>query len=256
MIQCPDCSREFKHQGHLTMHQRSKHPVVLQVEPMNVTPTIGTSTTSTTGTNTTVTSTIDTATTTVVPKEPFRFPKPPIGRLSPAGRSIKMVRPRCQTCQRAPGQVIDWWKTCTHNPYIGLREVHTPEPIYSEPDSQGRRTVLGVEDKVYWEAIPNLKSVDLNIRTNSGEGVERARRKGCILPEELRTPEFPNGIAQMCQYRGCESHDIRFHTAYGDYCREIEAKLVAADYLGHVLEVGHDTKTIEKRRRQIDAIKV
>jgi hypothetical protein len=141
-------------------------------------------------------------------------------------RRIKMLRPSCDQCS-GPMAPRDWYLTCEHDPYVGVREIRRQVPTYSEPDENGERTVLGMEEKVSWEPFPNRAAVSLANNINSGEGMERARRKGYIMPEELRSPAFPNGIAPFCQFHNCWwQHGLQQYND-GVFCNRDEAVIVA-----------------------------
>lgn len=239
LFACGICSREFKKAGHLRMHLERAHqkdPETFEPDEVAPPPT-------------------QTEPVLVEPK-PARLNLRRSNRLTPGGRYVKMLRPRCKECQREPNVPADWYNHCPHNPYMGLREVKTLVPRYSEPDEEGRRTVLGVDEKVHWETRPNLTQVAVSVRVNSGNAVERAQRKGNIFPEDLRCPEYPHGIAPFCEFRECMSQDIKYITPYGNFCDEMQAKLVQADFHGTVLEIGFDQKSAEKRRRQLAEIRV
>lgn len=141
-------------------------------------------------------------------------------------RTIKMLRADCDECQTADAP-RDWMKSCTHDPYVSVREKRTQVPIYSEPHEDGTVTVEGVEERVAFEPWPNFVQVTLSNNINSGEGVERGRNKGYIMPEELRSPAFPHGIAAMCQFRNCFwQHDLKEYRD-GTFCRADEARIVS-----------------------------
>lgn len=177
--------------------------------------------------------------------------------LFPGQRAIKMLRPSCLEtdregrptggCQSEANLPSDWWRLCLsrgHDPYISVVERTERKPKLSEPDEQGRRQVEGHEEVVWYEEHPNLAEVVVNIRVNSGQGVEKARRKGFVLPEE-------RGLAPFCQYWGCWSQDIKVRSGrFGDYCSDAQARVVAADYMGRHLEVLQP----EKREEQLASI--
>ena len=156
-------------------------------------------------------------------------------------RGITMLRPICQngisdpvkhpgrgTCQSGAEVAWNWYEDCPHDPYVGVRQNRFEVPIYSEPHEDGSRTIMEMEERVTWEPFPNFAEAVVDRRVNSGRGVERARRKGWILPEELRSPAYPNGIAPMCQFRSCRWQDGLVNYRNGTYCREMEARLVGS----------------------------
>lgn len=150
--------------------------------------------------------------------------------LMPSGRFIKMLKPQCplerqddedsfeNPCSEDGGA---WWVDCEkrgHDPYY---------TTIKKGDQEVRR--------------PNLTQVALNIRVNSGQGVESAKRRGRKMPEEM-------GLAPFCQYLDCWSQNIKFKNAeYGDYCTEDQLKMVMVDVNEVTLEVLNE----KKRRRQL-----
>jgi hypothetical protein len=172
-------------------------------------------------------------------------------------RRIKMLRPECDECN-TPFAPPQWWKDCEHDPYIGVREKRTQVPVYSEPLEDGSVVVERMEERVSWEPFPNITAVSLANHINSGEGVERARAKGRILPEELRSPAYPNGIAPMCQFANCRwQHDLKEYRD-GTFCTPEEAKVVSMFYTNRdstgsmrygAVEIQHMGKAAEQREK-------
>jgi hypothetical protein len=165
-------------------------------------------------------------------------------------RCVTMLRPICRDgCQDGSEVAQDWYKDCPHDPYIGKKQKTTQVPIYSEPLEDGSVVLKEMQDRITWEAWPNFVDVTVNIQVNSGLGLERSRAKGRILPEELRSPLYPNGIAPMCEFRACRWQEGLKEYRWGTYCREVEARLVglsATDGTGQLIygarEVMHDGK--------------
>ena len=175
-------------------------------------------------------------------------------------RAVKMLRPICRDgCQDGAEVAWDWHLSCPHDPYVGKREKRTQVPIYSEPHEDGSVSLEGMDERISWEPYPNFSEVTVSTRVNSGTGVNKARRKGFILPEELRSPLYPTGIAPMCQFKGCYWHEGLREYRYGTFCRELEARLVGFDEhdaegnpLYGAMEVHHEAK----RQKQLDAVVV
>lgn len=164
-------------------------------------------------------------------------------------RCVTMLRPICTICQSGQEVAADWYKECSHDPYVGKKQTTYQEAIYSDPLPDGSVTLERMEDRFKWETWPHFVEVAVNIQINSGMGVERGRRKGYILPEELRSPAYPNGIAPMCQFRSCRWQVGLQEYRWGTFCREIEARMVGAaatDTAGNLIygarEVMHDGK--------------
>ena len=174
---------------------------------------------------------------------------------------LAMLRPICNICQGGDNVPRDWYLACDHDPYVTLVEISRKVPRYEDVPGEdgeptGTRRVVGTDTLVDYEPRPNLTDVTLSTRVNSGKGVEMARRKGFILPEELVSPSFPGGIAPMCQFRGCTwQKDLRTYK-WGTFCREDEARLVGTDEKGMTLEIGFDSNSSEKRRTQLDSVAV
>lgn len=151
-------------------------------------------------------------------------------------RRIKMLRPICSNkektgCQDGAEVPRDWYLSCPHDPYVGRKQHMVEVPIYSEPAEDGTVTLEEVQQRLKWEVWPNFVQPVLSVMVNSGRGVEKGRAKGYIMPEELRSPAFPNGIAPFCQFRNCFwQHGLTEYKS-GIYCSEMEAKRVALN--GH-----------------------
>ena len=175
-------------------------------------------------------------------------------------RSVKMLRPICRDgCQDGAEVPWDWYASCPHDPYVGKREKRTQVPLYSEPHEDGSVTIQGMEERASWEPFPNFAEITVSTRVNSGQGVEKARRKGFILPEELRSPLYPRGLAPMCQFRGCQWQEGLREYRYGTFCRELEARLVAfdeSDSQGDPLYGAMEVMREGKRQAQLDAVTV
>ena len=181
-------------------------------------------------------------------------------RPSVVGRYIKMLRPICATCQRGPGVPEDWWKRCAHNPYISVAyQVETVRRYEDLPD--GRRRLVGTETIETPYERPNWVQVPAFPRVGSGLLVQKKRRRyGFIFPEELRSPEYPNGIANPCEFRDCWVQEGVKEYQWGRYCRLIEAQLVGHDARmdrgGGALEIGDSQKSVEKQRKQLEEVPV
>lgn len=157
-------------------------------------------------------------------------------------RSITMSDPRCKECQHAPNAGIDWYKDCPHDPYVTLVPRKEQEPVMEDEmvdgKPTGRKQVTGVREFISYRAIPNTRQIGLGMRSNSGRGVEFARRKGFIFLAEIRSPHFPDGVAETCQFHDCKWQQGLFETKVGTFCRQEEAQLVWFDETGTTFEVG------------------
>jgi hypothetical protein len=200
----------------------------------------------------------------VEPVEPARFPefdqRPAAIKVSVVGREVKMLRPICSTCQRNRKTVaIEWWKRCTHNPYCQSVEVEKVENVYEDEvvdeKPTGRKRLVRVDTFKAWEERPNWTQVSVNWRINAGHLVRRKLRGGFILPQDLRTPSYPAGIAPCCEYRDCFVQSGLVEYRWGWFCRKEEAQLVGHDARmeggGGALEVGDNPKSLEKQARQL-----
>jgi len=179
-------------------------------------------------------------------------------------RSLKMLRPVCAICTAGDNVPRDWYRSCTHDPYLAVAETRVPVTVYEDiVDEKGELTgakkVVGIEQTAEFRVVPNWVEITLGTRVNSGRGLEMAQAKGFIQPEDLRTPAYPDGIAPVCQFRECYAQDTPenkklLRTRWGDFCRGVEAKMVAADERGLVLEVRPNVPG--KRNAQLDAIAI
>lgn len=173
-------------------------------------------------------------------------------RLSMGQRSITMLRPVCRICQRTDNVPWDWYTTCPHDPYVTVVTRRVNEPEYGPENPDGSREVIGTRVVETYEVRPNVQETALTMRVNSGDGVIKARKKGFILPSELRSPAYPGGIADACQFRDCKYQQGLVAYRNGTYCREIEALLVAIDEQGEAFEVELGTDVSRKvRERQL-----
>lgn len=172
-------------------------------------------------------------------------------------RSLKMLRPVCRICERSRNRK-EWWTRCKHDPYVTHSEVPTTEPV-REPRDDGRTEQVGTRTFVAYVPIPNATEISLSMKVNSGKGVDWAKRKGFIHPSDLRSPDFPNGIAEPCQMAGCfEQRGLKAYGPsgqWGTYCRALEAALnrFYEDASGRrtLLEVGIDQTAMNVRDQQL-----
>lgn len=154
----------------------------------------------------------------------------PTGRMRVGQRAVKMLRPVCAICQDADNVPGDWFIACQemgHDPYVST--VATPQevPEYGPELPDGTKEQIGVKTFVKWVPRPNRTEISLTAKINSGQGVAIARRKGFILPSELRSPHWPNGLVDPCQFRGCfQQKNLKEYGRFGSYCRPTEAALV------------------------------
>lgn len=174
-------------------------------------------------------------------------------RLMYGHREVKMLGPKCDICQAGDQVPPRWWEDCTHEPYIGVRgETITTRKYEDElgPDGEptGSRIVTGTEQTVVERPWPNFRQVSLTTRINSGQGVEKARAKGFIMPSELRSEAFPEGIADCCEFKNCFwQQDLRDYPT-GRFCRPLEAAYAYEDVRGTTVEVFN----MDRRQGQID----
>ena len=175
-------------------------------------------------------------------------------------RAVTMLRPICKDgCQDGAEVAPDWYLECEHDPYIGKREKRTQVPIYSEPLEDGSVVLERVEERVSWDAWPNFCEAMVTLAANSGMGVEKARAKGWILPEELKSPLYPNGLAPMCQFRSCQWQEGLKEYRWGTFCREIEARLVgqnAVDPQGNLIYGAKEIMHSGKRQAHLEGVAI
>jgi hypothetical protein len=175
-------------------------------------------------------------------------------------RSVKMLRPVCRICEGRGRRARDWLPGCTHDPYITMARIPDAPQFEDMLDDEGKPTGHQrlVEGAVsHFEPKPNVAEITLSMKVNSGMGVEKQRAKGFILPSELRSPHFPNGIAEACQFRGCrEQKNLKPYGpsgVVGTYHRDREAALVMyseKESLG-ALEIGWNANSEELRNDQL-----
>lgn len=172
-------------------------------------------------------------------------------------RSVTMLDPRCRICQNAENVARDWYRSCPHDPYVTIVPIKEPRPVLEDEvvdgKPTGRKKVTGMEDFISYHPRPNTRGISLTNGSNSGNGVEWARRKGFILPSELRSPTYPDGIAETCQFHDCKAQTgLKRYGAWGTYCRETEARLVWHYESGKTLEVGEwNDEAIQRREEQL-----
>jgi hypothetical protein len=166
--------------------------------------------------------------------------------LFPGMRCIKVFRPKCETCQRGRLTAARWWETCEHEPYFTTFYIPITEDE-TRMDENGDLEVIGQKTKKIKRQVPNTGQVMLDIGANSGEGLRKAKEeKGFKEPEEM-------GYAPICQYRDCwTDNPSHKHARYGDYCREMELRVIAAQIQGIKLE----QNIAEKRAQQLASVAI
>lgn len=180
-------------------------------------------------------------------------------RHQPSAARVKMLAPRCDTCADAVGGKNalqnGWWTTCEHDPYVSFRDREVRQPVYEDLDD-GTKRLKGTETILVPEAVPNWVQITHSRGTNYGKGVEKALRRGCIYPQQLRSPLWPNGIKRRCQFRDCYAENVKKYNQ-GWFCSEREAKLVRVHEKAITLEVGGITPdSEEKRAKQLEEVAV
>jgi hypothetical protein len=176
-------------------------------------------------------------------------------RLRGGHRSFTMLRPVCRICERLDNAPRDWWRLCSHDPFVTM--VPHPEIVRDWEDEvvdgvkTGRRLVKPGSERqvVSYEPRPNHTNRSVNGRSNGGYGLAAARFKGCIFPEELRSPHYPNGIANTCEFHDCRKQTELKEYQNGRYCRQEEAALVYFDETGTPLEVGLGNSPYSRNQR-------
>lgn len=265
---CEFCGKEARNAAGLSAHKRGKHREEMMTQETE--PVIFPSTTTTTSGEG---FTINIAAPVV--SGPAILPNLPRAtnlKFSSTGREIKLLRPICSTCQRGKGYPWDWWKRCQHSPYVKVasRSVDLPryEPEIVDGNPTGRNRLMGTD--TFEEPIEVLNWMQISafprlIGTVNKVAAKRAHF-GFIFPHELRTPGYPNGIADPCEFRDCfyngnpdGTTDIKTYR-WGRFCMEMEARLVGFDYRqdggGGALEVGDNAKSLEKMQRQLEEVPI
>lgn len=173
-------------------------------------------------------------------------------------RTIKMVKPSCDTCQKSRRK--DWYVNCAHQPYFDMaletvqvpvtvcdecKQPVSPEAIQPTCHPQAAIEVTGMTEKQVRR--PKLRTVEvpLSMANNSGRAVEDNKRKGFKTPEEL-------GFAPMCQFARCYAPNPKIKTGWGDYCSREHAVWSGMNGKGEAIEVLHP----EKRDSQVRAVDI
>jgi hypothetical protein len=172
-----------------------------------------------------------------------------------AGRRIKMLQPRCDTCQGTGYIPEDWWTRCTHfatkeGMYTEISFVPIDDGVATEPDPKDPdiQVVSEVQPAKRIQQMSTLRliQVALDLRVNSGHAVEIAQREGCLMPSEI-------GYENFCQALDCWNSPARVgDQQYGLYCSKFHYQLTVADVEGRVLE-GLDER---RRSAQLNEIPV
>jgi len=178
-------------------------------------------------------------------------------RLSAPSRTVKMIMPVCPEsqsddasggsgCETTVGGA--WWIECEkrgHDPYHQAKVVPHRAPIVREQED-GRQLIVGYDEQVELIRTPRVTQVPAGVRSNSGYLPDRKRFwHGYKMPHEL-------GYKDMCEFRNCYNPNIKYRTKAGDFCDEMQAKMMLADTRHINLEVFLE----EKRQDQIDGISV
>ncbi len=182
-------------------------------------------------------------------------------------RQIKLLRAICRICEAEDPPRPNWMRDCPHDPYVSV----IPGPIvkkriYGEPNPDGSRPILRTEDvEGPPELRPNRHAVALSAGLTNGVSVTHAIwRKGRIFPQDLGTivpsQDFPYGIAPACEFYNCwNQNGIKTYRS-GNFCREVEAQLVAyhegAGSMETMLEVGWNQGSSARRAEMLRTVNV
>jgi hypothetical protein len=154
-------------------------------------------------------------------------------KLTYGHKSYTFLRPICHICQRGDNTPRDWYKHCTHDPYITYAETSYLKPEYDEQED-GTKIVVRRTEVVTTTPKPNWVEISASVRINGGEGAADARRKGFIRPSELRNELYPDGIAECCEWSDCKVQEGLKDYKYGRFHSALEAKRCALDIEGTV----------------------
>lgn len=179
-------------------------------------------------------------------------------RLRGGHRSLTMLRPVCRPCEKEYERAKGWWRNCTHDPYITMVPVPTSEQewvdeiVNGEPTGRKVKVEGSVKEYMAYEVRPNVVHVSISPRVNGAFGLANARYKGFIRPSELRSPHFPNGIAETCEFHGCKQQVGLVEYKSGRYCRRDEAAICYFEGTDSqvALEVGTGRPQSDARRRE------
>jgi hypothetical protein len=142
----------------------------------------------------------------------------------------------------------------------GVQRKHTNgRPMFEDVQTEtteerptGAKRVVGTETIVEYEPVPNWTQRTHAGGVNKGRGVEKALRRGCIFPQMLRSPIWPNGIKRRCQFRECFAEDLKRY-ANGWFCRPEEAALVRISDSSETYQVDFDARSAQFQKDQIEA---
>jgi hypothetical protein len=175
-------------------------------------------------------------------------------RLNLAWRAVKMAVPQCEICQETGA--AQWWNKCPHNPYVtNVREdvivpkikcmvcgKQVPEGVFSHCGVQNFEQT-GETTKPTFIPRLNTREVRIDEVSDGGRSLEKSIRKGWKMPTEF-------GFSPICEFSRCYEANPRVNTAWGLYCCEEEAKLVALHGDAEAVEV-FDTRRRNQQLRSI-----
>ncbi len=178
-------------------------------------------------------------------------------------RSLTMLRPVCRICEAGDNAPLDWYRSCRHDPYVTQVPIDEQVPEY-EPEMvngvpTGRQLVKGMRTARRWEPRPNAVGISVSEGTNGGveTGRRHARAKGFIMPSELRSPSYPDGIRDTCQFHDCKQQQGLKRYTVGIFCREMEAQLVWHVETGKTIHVGEwSPDAIQARTDQLQEAQI
>jgi hypothetical protein len=179
------------------------------------------------------------------------------GSAMAALRAVKMLAPRCETCQTP--EVIKagnprqwtWMQDCTHGagpdgmkPYFALQPkvIKTPK---LEQDEDGDFTLVETAVRTKMIRVPNIVEIPLSERFDDGESVIKAEKHGFKHLED-------GGLAPMCEMYGCGKAWPGVQTDLGRYCSEDHARLCVADATGVTLTVNDGAR----RRAELRSVQI
>lgn len=172
-------------------------------------------------------------------------------------RSLTMLRAVCRICEAEGFHPREYAKTCPHDPYITMvpkfrTEVEWDDLVDERGNKTGERVRRPNTERTVeaYEPRPNVVNVAISPRVNGGFGLSNARWKGFIMPSELRSPHFPNGIADTCEFHNCRQQKGLTDYTTGRFCRREEAAICYFEATGNSLEVGTGAVKSDQRRRE------
>lgn len=177
------------------------------------------------------------------------------GGLSSTLKMVKMIQPKCRTCNPQGQGKRGWWDKCTHDPYFSMVPAGPPTPKYEELEDGTFKQVGVVEQRLVHQ--PNWNQVADDAKVISGRAVRIMLERGYKFPEDL-------DYAPICDYMNCWESNPSIHitktiehegvqTVVGNYHTRDEAAIMTLHMQSVPIFVGVD-HDINRRKQQLDQV--